>query len=43
MTTSPLMAFLSSVMDDTIVERSLLNFTISCFRTMASEGSSPFS
>ncbi len=43
MTTSPLMAFLSSLMDATIAVRSLLNFTISCFSTMASDGSSPFS
>lgn len=43
MTTSPLIAFLSSTIDATIAARSLLNFTISCLSTMASDGRRPFS
>lgn len=43
MTTRPLMAFFNSVMDDTMDDNSLLNFTISCLRTMANDGNSPLS
>lgn len=43
MTTSPLIAFFISTIEEVMVDKSLLNFTISCFNTMANDGKIPFS